>query len=264
MTTRRQFLKIGAVAGAGTLLPLSAWRAFASVQTPQTPLLGANIPKYVDPMPSFVGQRVTSSTLTTRMLEFQQKALPESIYAGLPAPFNAGTFVWGYKVDGRPANWPGFTIEARQGTPTTVTYVNNLPFPNSSKLESLFTIDQTIHWADPQHTGSSTQPYHGTIPTTVHLHGAEVPSAFDGVPDSWFTQDGIHGKGYNTLNTDPESGVRNAATYQYPNTQPATMLWFHDHALGLTRINVFSGLAAAYLLRDQFDTGRADNPLGLP
>jgi len=260
MTTRRQFLKIGAVAGVGTLLPLSAWRAFASVQTPQTPLLGGDIPKYVDPLPSFVGQRVTATSLTTRMVEFQQKALPASVYAGLPAPFNAGTFVWGYKVDSRPPSWPGFTIEAKQGTSTTVTYVNNLPFPNSSKLESLLTIDQTIHWADPQHTGGSTQPFHGTIPTTVHLHGAEVPSAFDGVPDSWFTQDGIHGKGYNSLSRTSS----NAAVYQYPNTQPATMLWFHDHALGLTRINVFSGLAAAYLLRDQFDTGRTDNPLGLP
>src|SRR5579883_2650834 len=253
MTTRRQFLKIGAVAGAGTLLPLSAWRAFASVQTPQTPLPGANIPKYVDPMPSFVGQRVTNTSFNVKMLEFQQKALPESIYAGLPAPFNAGTFVWGYKADGSPAHWPGFTVEAKQGTPTTIKYTNSLPFPNSSQLESLLTIDQTIHWADPQHTGSSTQPYHGTIPTTVHLHGAEVPAA-------WFTQDGIHGKGYNTLS----STTGNAAIYQYPNTQPATMLWFHDHALGLTRINVFSGLATAYLLRDQFDTGQANNPLGLP
>ncbi|HEU5228125.1 MAG TPA: twin-arginine translocation signal domain-containing protein, partial [Ktedonobacteraceae bacterium] len=62
MTTRRQFLKIGAVAGAGTLLPLSAWRAFASVQTPQTPVLGANIPKYVEPLTSFVGNRVTASS----------------------------------------------------------------------------------------------------------------------------------------------------------------------------------------------------------
>src|SRR5579885_1725784 len=193
MTTRRQFLKIGAVAGAGTLLPLSAWRAFASVQTPQTPLPGANIPKYVDPVLSFVGQRVASSTLTTRMLEFQQKALPESIYAGLPTPFNAGTFVWGYKVDGRPANWPGFSIEARQGTPTTITYVNSLPCPNNSTLESLLTIEQTLHWADPQHTGSSTQPYHGTMPTTVHLHGAGGPPPSIGVPNPGSTKVAING-----------------------------------------------------------------------
>ena len=265
MTSRRQFLKIGAVAGAGAILPVTAWRAFASVQVPQTPLLGANIPKYVDPLPTFAGKRVTSTSLTTQMLEIQQKALPASMYSSLPAPFNAGTYVWAYKVDGKPANWPGFSIEAQRGTPTTITYVNNIPFPASSKLESNFTIDQTIHWANPLNTnmmgmGASAPPYHGTIPTVVHLHGAEVPSAFDGAPEAWFTQDGIHGKGYSTFSKT--SG--NAAVYRYPNTQPSTMLWFHDHALGMTRINVFSGLAAAYLLRDQFDTGRSDNPLRLP
>jgi hypothetical protein len=41
-------------------------------------------------------------------------------------------------------------------------------------------------------------------------------------------------------------------------------LWFHDHGLGLTRMTVFAGLAAFYFVRDQFDTGRADNPLRLP
>jgi len=263
VTTRRQFFKIGAVVSAGALIPGSlfvASRAYASVQTPQTPLLGANIPQFVDPVPTFVGNRVSSSTLATRMLEFQQKVLPASVYAGLSAPFNAGTYVWGYKVDSRPASYPGFTIEAQRGTPTTVIYINSLPLPPGSKLEPLFTIDQTIHWADPFNQMGATTPYTGSIPTVVHLHGAEVPSAFDGAPEAWFTPDGHHGKGYSTL----FSAGSNAAVYRYPNTQPATALWFHDHALGMTRINVFSGLAAFYLLRDQFDTGQFDNPLRLP
>jgi spore coat protein A, manganese oxidase len=61
------------------------------------------------------------------------------------------------------------------------------------------------------------------------------------------------------VQTDP-----NAAIYRYPNAQPATTLWFHDHTLGMTRISVLSGLAGMYFVRDQYDTGAANNPLGLP
>lgn len=265
MPSRRTFLKLGAVVGAGALIPTAAWRAFASVTLPQTPLLGANIPQFVEPLTTFVGRRVNSSSLSAVMEEFQQKVLPDSLYATMTPPFNNGTFVWGYKVGNRPASFPGFTVEAQRGTPTTIHYINNLAMPSSSHLEPLLTIDQTIHWADPLNTGSSThmgsfQPYQGTIPTVVHLHGAEVPSTSDGAPEAWFTQDGIHGKGYST----EASTSRNSAIYRYPNTQQATTLWFHDHSLGLVRINVFAGLAAMYLLRDQFDTGQEDNCLGLP
>ncbi len=94
----------------------------------------------------------------------------------------------------------------------------------------------------------------------MHLHGGENSSSSDGVPEAWFTNNGLHGKGYSTVS----STSSNAAIYNYPNDQQATTLWFHDHALGITRINVFSGMAAFYFLRDQFDTGLANNPLGLP
>jgi spore coat protein A, manganese oxidase len=267
MPTRRQVLKFGAVASAGVLIPVGAWRAFASVEVAQVPLPGASISQFVDPLPTFVGNRVTSTSLTVSMQEFQQKLLPTSFYSSLGSPYSAGTYVWGYQVGNKPPLYPGYTIEAQQGTPTTVTYVNNLPYANRSNLEDLLTIDQTVHWADPLHqmqmgpimTGP-TSPYTGPIPTVVHLHGAEVPSSSDGSPNAWFTPDGRHGSAYGTVTpTSP-----NAAVYRYPNTQPATTLWFHDHALGIVRINVFSGLAAFYFVRDQYDTGQPNNPLRLP
>lgn len=267
MPNRRQFLKYGAVAGAGILVPVGAWRAFASVEVPQVPLLGADVPQFVEALPTFAGSRVTSTAFTVLMQEFQQKLLPASFYAGLSSPYKAGTYLWGYKVDGRPSLYPGYTVEARQGTPTTITYVNALPSFNNAKLEKLISADQTIHWADPLGqmqmgpimTGP-TSPYTGPIPTVVHLHGAEVPSAYDGGPNEWFTSDGRHGSAYSTAS----STAANSAVYRYPNTQPATTLWFHDHALGMTRINVLSGLAAFYFVRDQFDTGLSNNPLKLP
>jgi FtsP/CotA-like multicopper oxidase with cupredoxin domain len=260
--TRRQFVIAGAAVGAASLSPadalLAGSRVFASVSSPQTPLPSANIPKYVTALRTFAGQRVTSTSITTRMQEFQQLVLPPSLY---PSGFRNGTWLWGYQVDSRPASWPGFTVEAMRGAPTNITYVNNLPFAaNRSHLEPLLTVDQTLHWADPLNAGNSFKAYTGPVPGVVHLHGAEVLSAFDGVPEAWFTPDGRHGRGYNTFTPT----AANAAVYHYPNTQPSTALWFHDHTLGITRVNVLSGLAAFYLVRDQFDTGQTNNPLRLP
>jgi hypothetical protein len=59
--------------------------------------------------------------------------------------------------------------------------------------------------------------------------------------------------------TDP-----NAAIYRYPNTQPPLTTFFHDHSRGITRTNIYPGMVSQYWLRDQFDTGRADDPMGLP
>ncbi len=246
MMNRRQFLKGGAVVAVGASLPIETSCVFAPAQVPQTPLPGTNIPKFVEPLPTFVGARVPGTSLVISMLEFQQKILPESLYSRLKPPFNEGTYVWGYKVGNRSPSYPGYTIESQHGMPTTVTYVNSLPLPGSSKLAPLLTIDQTIHWAAPLNQMGSTAPYTGPIPTATHLHGGENPSVFDGGPDEWFTPNGLHGKGYSTF----APAAPNAAIYRYPNSQPATTLWFHDHALGMTRINVFAGLAAFYLLRD--------------
>jgi spore coat protein A len=258
--TRRQFLKAGAVVGAGAMLPIGVWRALASVTSPQTPLPGSSIPQFVEPLPTFVGSRVDSSSYVVSIQEFRQKVLPDSIYANLPWPFSGGTYVWGHRNDSQSPHWPGHTVIAHRGTPTTVKYVNNLPLPGDSRLEPLLTMDTTLTWANPHNTPPSNQPYQGTIPITTHLHGSEVLSDFDGTSNTWFTQDGIHGLGYRSLfPTDP-----NAAIYQYPNSQPPLTMFFHDHARGITRTNVYAGMVSQYWLRDQFDTGRADNPLRLP
>jgi spore coat protein A len=235
----------------------------------QTALDGATLPKYVEALPTFTGQRVNGrQAVSVNMLEFQQKILPASFYSKLRAPFNAGTLLWGYKVGNKGPSWPATTIEASKGTATQVTYTNGLKRADGSPplLQRLLTMDQTIHWADPLHLEASAhcqdgpplaspclQPYSGPVPAVPHLHGAEVASAFDGHPNAWFTPgNGPRGPGF----------VSNV--YSYVNTQEATTLWFHDHALGATRLNVFSGLAGMYFLRDTRDTGAANNPIALP
>lgn len=264
--SRRDLMKIGGVIGTGAVVGFEAPSLFqtvnASVQLPKTALPGTNVTKFASPLSTFFGQRVSGSSLQVDMFEFQQNVLPDSFYTSLGAPFHSGTFLWGYAVGQAGTNprpqYPGMTIEAHRGTPTSVRFVNDLP--GSPVLRQYLTVDQTIHWADPLQQGMQMDPFTGPIPTVVHLHGAETQSTSDGVPEAWFTNNGLHGKGYFTA----ASTSSNAAVYSYPNGQQATTLWFHDHSLGITRINVFSGLSAFYFIRDQFDTGRFDNPLGLP
>lgn len=98
-------------------------------------------------------------------------------------------------------------------------------------------VDTSLHGA--------TESFGSNPRTTLHLHGGVVPPAADGHP-----QDFIE-RGEKLVN-------------RYPNRQDATALWLHDHSLGTTRLNVYAGLAMPYLIRDQWDTGRKDNPLGLP
>ncbi|HEY4023644.1 MAG TPA: hypothetical protein VGM75_33525, partial [Pseudonocardiaceae bacterium] len=264
--SRRDLIKIGGLAGAGAVIAFEVPSLFqsanASTQVSQTALPGANITPFVSPLPTFFGKRVTGSSVQVGMFEFQQKVLPDSFYTSLASPFENGTYLWGYAI-GQPgvsprAQYPGVTVETRKGTSVTVKYVNNLPA--SPVLRQYLTIDQTIHWSDPLAQGMRFDPFAGPIPTVVHLHGGEDQSTSDGVPEAWFTNNGLHGKGYSTV----AATSANSAVYCYPNNQQATTLWFHDHSLGITRINVYSGLSAFYLIRDQYDTGLAGNPLRLP
>ena len=243
--------------------------AAPSVLVAQTPLDGATVPKYVEPLTTLGSARADgTAAVRVDMEEFQQKILPASMYSGLPSPFNSGTFQWGYQVNSSGPHYPAATIEARQGTTTAVTYNNRLQGRRGAPtfLQKYLTQDLTVHWADPNHVtrnnncATSTvlgqpclQPASGPIPAVAHLHGAEVLSASDGHPDSWFTpNNAMTGPGFVS------------STYNYVNRQEATTLWFHDHALGTTRLNVYSGMAAFYLLRDGRDTGAANNPIGLP
>jgi Multicopper oxidase len=127
-------------------------------------------------------------------------------------------FLLGVQGRRRAPHFPGFTIEAQRGTPTVVTYNNDLPLA----------------------------PF-------LQKYGGEAPSAFDGAPDAWFTP-GLADKG--------KGFVTNI--YTYPNRQEAATLWFRDHALGITRLNIYAGLAAFYLIRDSYDTGVPGTGLDLP
>lgn len=120
--------------------------------------------------------------------------------------------VWGY--EGR---YPGPVIEGRVNEPVTIEWINQLP------EKHLFSIDPKIHGA---------QPSVPAVRTVTHLHGAHTPSRSDGLPENWIRPG-------------------QSAIFRYPNRQPAATLWYHDHALGITRLNNYAGLSGVYLLRDE-------------
>lgn len=135
------------------------------------------------------------------------------------------TKVWGY--DG---SYPGPTIEAYKNIPITVRWENELVGDSPNLLGHLFPIDESLHWAAPT-TG---------IPIVTHLHGGHTEAASDGNPEAWYTP--------NFAETGDNFVKEN---YTYANDQEATTLWYHDHVLGITRLNVYAGLAGFYLLRSE-------------
>ena len=209
-----------------------------------------SVPDVYDPVVEDGGAENPVQYYAVDISSFPQQVLP----AGYPK-----TTVWGYggfvrdKAGGvvYKRSAPGPTFEALRGRPAKVQWINRLACPH------MFAVDPTLHWANPNNMPMDPpKPWSAfppgvdkaqwPVPVVTHLHGGETPSAYDGHPDSWFTFQGIRGPAYQT------------DCYSYPNVQPPSTLWYHDHAMGMTRLNVYAGLAGFYLLRDP------NSPLDFP
>jgi spore coat protein A len=270
MGTSKTILKTWLPLGAALLLILG-WSVPGAIAQQGTALPGSAIPQFIDPLPllSVAGGPMETivagaGEVTLTMREFQANVMPSTF---VPATGNyTGTWVWGYRAGIEPTNPAGTYIGpvfvASRGTPTQIRYVNNLATDHIFWREWT---DQTLHWADPLNgeqnacnmsivpgqapTGDCAAHYLGPIPAVPHLHGGEIPPVLDGGPDAWFTSDGTyHGHAYYTHPLVSAAG--NEAVYRYLNTQEAAPIWFHDHLLGGTRLNVYAGLAGAYALID--------------
>ena len=261
--SRRTFIKSGTIAGVGLSLPLyfsgKTARAQMAAAVTQTPLPGSAIPQFVDPLPNLDVILAGTAQIELRMTEFQSSVLSTGTLAPGVAP---ATWVWGYLQPGQTtrASYLGPVIVATKGVPAEFKFVNNLGSAATSRLLAYVnSTDQTLDWADPLNTGPNPNHYLGPIPAAVHLHGGEVPPVLDGGPDSWFTSDGVYkghgfyskavlaaGKGKKLVPVPPT----NYSIYRYPNSQEAGPIWFHDHTLGATRLNVYAGLAGGYLVVD--------------
>lgn len=172
------------------------------------------------------------SNITIQVREFDQFL---GLYDDAGNPLD--TTVWGY-MSGNLGGYPGPTIVAYREQPITIRWQNQLPVDGH-----LLPIDTTVHLAQPL-----SRPLHaGFVPIVTHLHGGHNLAAFDGTPEQWFTQSksGPGGKGPREVGADFVS-----STAQYLNDQHSATLWYHDHALGITRLNVYAGLAGFYVLQD--------------
>lgn len=207
--------------------------------------------------------------------QFWQQILP----IGMPA-----TTVWGYgAADDRDSfHTPGPTIETRVDRPISVTWVNDLVTSRGLHLPHLCAVDPTLHGANPpggtagrdsRPTFSTTPgPYTGQVPVVRHLHGGHSREESDGYPEAWYLPKARDiPREYARVGTYYERfaerfrdryGVRRrpgSATFVYDNDQRPATLWYHDHTLGMTRANVYAGLAGFHLLRG----GSADLPSGV-
>jgi spore coat protein A len=227
MITRRNFLKYGAGASAALALPRTVRQAFAA--RPAHNMLT----KYIQPLPLPGAGIVVATPSGINQYAFTQKQIMRQLHPDLPP-----TPLWAYDdgsgLAGQAGSF-GLAVVAQSGTPLDVSYTNNLPstYPDWIPVDTRLT------------------PLGNQVRLMTHLHGAFVAADSDGNPA--ITQDGFG------------PGETQAVHYnnQLPEN-PAALLWFHDHGLGATRLNVFAGLAAAYILRDEFDTGLEPNPIGIP
>ena len=140
-----------------------------------------------------------------------------SLHSELPL-----TTVWGYDDGTHGAGFLGPTIRAHTDLPVTVNWINDLRVFDTQLLRNSHYLPVDTCVPDAMNDAG----------TVSHLHGGHVPAAVDGYPESTFAPG------------DPP------VTYVYPNNQQAGRLWYHDHAIGVTRLNVYMGLAGLYPVRD--------------
>ncbi len=224
MMKRRDFLRWGTIAGAGILIRPSFGWAFS-----QSP---GGLRKFIQRLPGLGDiPLATKRTSTYRGVGVDFYDLEAAEYHHQFHPDLLPSRVWGYAdVDGA-HGYLGGVIVATEGRPVLVRMTNKLPGQHP------LPVDKTLPGASAPDNRIA-----------VHLHGGLVPWTSDGGPFAWFGPGNTQGESF--LNPGPVVG---SADYYYPNDQSARLLWYHDHAMGITRLNAYAGLASAYVITDALE-----------
>jgi spore coat protein A len=231
MKNRRDFLRLAALAGGGVLVSGHWQKAFA--ENPGA----AGLRKFIQPLARF-GAEIPVATPDKNAFagtDFYQLRLGEytqQLHPDLPKP----TRLWGY-ADAKTGAFRhlGGAIIADANRPVRIRFTNGLPAIHP------LPIDRTLCGAE------------GEVNRAVaHLHGGHVPWTSDGGPQAWAAPNGSWGP--SRLAWLPDASGSLTDDVWYPNDQSARLMWFHDHAMGITRLNAYAGLASAYVLRDDVET----------
>jgi spore coat protein A len=244
---RRTFIKSAAALGAGAIA--FRRRAWAYAQSP------ANIRKFVTSLPGLgpsakneIGQYIPLAT--KRTINFAGQST--DVYNMAVAPFNErmhpdlpgkANFLGYFDLATFDQKYLGGAVVATKGTPVLLSVTNLVP------NHAIIPIDPTI-MAGPNGLMVGDLPLNRIA---THLHGGLTPWFSDGTPYQWYTPSGQTGASFmNVPGTTPPPGT---ATYYYPNQQSARLVWYHDHAMGITRTNAYLGIAAPYIIIDDFELG---------
>jgi spore coat protein A len=262
--TRRQVLKAGLYGGAGLMLP---WRFIPKARAVQlVPGLSdpALQPKFAYPVPNALDPGFIFDTGDSEIRVGVGQAVQYTGLMNTSGTNQVPTTVWGYgqvtgsaknpKFPGLGFTWPGRTFQVRSNEPLEVRWENRLgvlKMPVTSFGRPV--IDTSLHWAYSLPGYESLSVLSNGVPIVPHVHGGHTDFQFDGNPEFFFTEDWIV--------RGPQWVEK---PYVYKNDQPAGTIWYHDHALGITRLNVYAGMAGFYIIRDDDDDGLFGNNLDLP
>ncbi len=252
MLSRREFLKLSAMVGAGLALP-TRWlatprRAFAASQS------GA-LTKFVEPLRGIGGNGIPLAQPDTVNPGWWQPGathytidigqFADQLHPDLPNP----TRLWGYGQGGDFKHLGGI-IAAKRGTPVQITFRNNLP------PEHILPVDRSGFFMDAVD--------HPDNRVSTHLHGGFVPWISDGGPLAFWDPNGLKGEAFlnNAVLRPGQIVPPNEAEFFYPNQQSARLMWYHDHAHDITRLNAYAGIASAYVIYDDYELALTHD--GLP
>ena len=240
---RRTFIKIAGTAGAGfALFPGGfARRKLQAATIPSRLSNAAEQPKFVNPVPDALAPDFIYKPDAQGL--YKIKIGPAVQQTGLVDPITeapASTPVWGYgDVQDGILTWPGRTFQIQSalagGTPQTeVEWINAL----DGITQHLLPVDTNLHWCYSLHGYMQHTIENAGVPIITHLHGGHTDFQFDGNPEFFYSPNGqIVGPQWANV----QGGF--TARFRYDNNVHAGNLWYHDHALGITRLNVYAGLA---------------------
>ncbi len=266
-TSRRDFLQIAAATTAAAIFPPN--RLLAYYQTPGAPIRGQDWPgvsKFATALRGVGpgGIPVAQPDATPALNGATHFSLRIGQYTDRLHPDFEPTTLRGYSPavalgeGAYPTRHLGSIVVAQKNTPIQLTFTNALPPDHIVPVDVSGPMPGGFPDAAGRYGGSG---FNAAVP---HLHGGFTPWISDGGPMAWFTPDGHHGSSFmrGFMESLNPALATDQAEYYYPNQQSARLMWYHDHAHEITRLNAYAGLATAYIIRDGFEAWLRD--LGLP